>query len=450
MDNTDRGHWLFGHARALAAAPHSFVADRTRHGSGVAPFRMGPKRWFAVGAAEPARQVLADPAQAYRRSFHYTRAGAINGDGLIHVDGEPWRVRRGQMLPLFRKDRMEQLCRATSVAGRRLQDRWRDAAARGEPIDAVAEGRRLSLSVMSLALFSEEMSPGDADELAALLERSLLLMRIRNTGALPLPDWMPTALNRQIGRARTALDGVVRPRIAARRSSSAANGGREESPGGDMLDGLLSVRHQGLALTDEELEAEAKTLMSAGFETTAITFAWALWLLARYPEAQARAREEASAVLCDDQPSLQDLERLPFLQAVIDETLRLYPPVYNAARVAVRDDELGGHRVLKGGIVLVGIYAVQRHPDLWEEPDAFRPERFLNRNANKHPGFMPFLRGRHTCIGNSFAETELLLALANIVRTWRFRPAVDGDVGVIPRMTLAPDRPIWLTAEAAG
>ncbi|MEL6769426.1 MAG: cytochrome P450, partial [Pseudomonadota bacterium] len=329
MANTDRGHWLFGHARALAASPHSFVADRTRGGSGVAPFRMGPKRWFAVGAPEPARQVLTDPDHAYQRSFHYARAGAINGDGLIHVDGEPWRARRSQMLPLFRKDRMERLGQATLLAGQRLQDRWRDAAARGEPIDAVAEGRRLSLSVMSLALFSEEMSPGDADRLAALLERSLLLMRMRNTGALPLPDWMPTALNRQIRRARTALDGFVRPRISARRSASAMNGEAQTSRregGEDMLDGLLAIRDGDRALTDEELEAEAKTLMSAGFETTAITFAWALWLLANHPEAQARAREEASAATADGPPSLQDLERLPFLKAVIDETLRLYPP----------------------------------------------------------------------------------------------------------------------------
>lgn len=192
---------------------------------------------------------------------------------------------------------------------------------------------------------------------------------------------------------------------------------------------------------------ETKTLFLAGFETTATALTWALYLLARHPEAAGALRSEVDSVLGGRAPEWPDLARLGYTAQILYETMRRYPPVYAVARRCVEDDELGGYAIAHGTPVLISNYGVHRAPAWGPDPECFRPERFAPGLEWPKRAYMPFAAGRHLCIGNDFAMVEMTVALAMIAQQYRFTTADESPVGESARITLVPDREIELRLE---
>jgi cytochrome P450 len=213
-----------------------------------------------------------------------------------------------------------------------------------------------------------------------------------------------------------------------------------------LLSMLLDARDAdtGEALTDKELRDEVITLFLAGHETTALMLTWGFTLLGEHPEVVRRMREEVEAVLGGREPTAEDLPKLPYLRQVIDEILRLRSPTWTVARDVVEDDVISGHRVCKGERVLPVSYLTHRHPEFWDEPQRFDPDRFTPERSKgrNNWAYFPFSLGSRICIGNIFSLFEAQIVLAMLLQQVDFELALSGPVKPVANATLRPSAPV--------
>jgi cytochrome P450 len=212
---------------------------------------------------------------------------------------------------------------------------------------------------------------------------------------------------------------------------------------------LRAQDEDGSQMTDRQLRDEVMTLFLAGHETTALTLTWACYLLAQKPEAESALHAELSEVLGGRAPTVEDLPRLRYCEWVVKESMRLYPPAYAVGREAVRDCEVGGYRIPEGMQVFAFQWVVQRDARWYEEPEAFRPERWREEVASRLPKFayFPFGGGPRQCIGNFFATMEAVLVLATVAQRFRLRLAPGHAVELLPAMSLRPRAGVWVELE---
>lgn len=383
---------------------------------------------MVVSHPEGVRRVLTENAANYEKGDLQRRVlGPLLAEGLLLTEGEVWRRARRILAPLFTPARtqktaarMAEVC-AARVAGWRL-----DYGARVLNIDSEMSG--LTFDILSAALFSDELE-GDAKGFEQALNRYLSIgARIDPLDVINAPGWIP-----RLGRTASAgsarfFEQKVGALVAARRRRMEVG----EAAPDDLLTALLAARDEadGAALTDREVAANILTFILAGHETTARTLGWTLHLISRSPEVAARLKAEADAF---DVTQADWLARLPWTRAVIEEAMRLFPPAPTLARRAVAADVVGGQAIEAGTTVVVSPWILHRHELLWDEPDAFRPERFLpeNRKSIDRYAYIPFSAGPRVCIGAAFAIQEAVIALAAILRT----AEVEAVTPVEPRPT---------------
>jgi cytochrome P450 len=298
----------------------------------------------------------------------------------------------------------------------------------GEMRDMASEMSRLTLDITAATLFG-----GDAHDSATEVRDILQFMQesflVRFSRIVPIPIWVPTPHNRRARRMVRRLDEIVYGFIKQRRQC-----GEDK---GDLLSILLHARDEGdgQGMSDQQVRDEAMTLFLAGHETTALALAWTWYLLATHAEAEERLLAELGDVLQGRVPTVEDIPRLKYTEAVVTEAMRILPPVYAIGREALDDCEIGGFRVPRKTTILMSQWVVQRDPRWFDEPEKFQPERWLNGSAQKLPkyAYFPFGGGPRLCVGNTFAIMELVLVLATIAPRFRF--------------TLKPNHPIipWAT-----
>jgi cytochrome P450 len=314
----------------------------------------------------------------------------------------------------------------------------------GEAFDVAGDMSRLTLGIVGRTLFSRNLEDA-ADEFGRVLLEALAFMNERTMRFLPSPLWWPTRFNRRLARLIRALDRVVFDIIEARRRSG------EET--GDLLDMLLRARDEetGEAMTDRQLRDEVMTFLLAGHETTAVALTWTWYLLDRHPEVADRLRAEVAAHLGSRTPTLDDLPSLAYARMVVEEVMRLYPPVWGFMRQAIGPDRLGEHTVPKGAVVTICPYVTHRHPEFWAEPERFDPERFTPDRVRERPRFayLPFSGGPRLCIGNEFALMEAQLVVAMMMQRYRLRLVAGTRVEPESRLTLRPRGGLPMTLAAA-
>jgi cytochrome P450 len=259
---------------------------------------------------------------------------------------------------------------------------------------------------------------------------------------LGFPDWVPRPGRIMSGQALKEMKALADGAIEAR-----AQRGNEGVP--DLLDLLLEGEDPKTKrrMTTAELRDNLLTFIVAGHETTALTLAWAMYLMGFDPETQDKARAEAQAVLQGRACTGEDVEKLPLIRQIIDETLRLYPAAGIISRTAQKQDQLCDREVRPGDTVMIPIYALGRSKLLWEEPDAFRPERFADRKAIDRYAYLPFGDGPRICIGASFALQEAVIILATLLSRFRFSLVPGKQPRPVMILTLRPEGGVWMTAE---
>jgi cytochrome P450 len=242
---------------------------------------------------------------------------------------------------------------------------------------------------------------------------------------------------------RQILDSYIERHLAAR---------SEGFTGNDILDALMHVRDPdtGEGLSHEALVDETKTLFAAGMDTTATALAWTLYLLASHPEAAARWYEEVDRVVGSSAIEWSHLEKLQWLEQVVNESMRVYPPVYLVPRECIEDDEWDGRKIPRGSLMLISVFGLHRSESLWPQAEAFRPERFDPDRDWPKNAFMPFGMGKHICIGMSFAMTEMKVILAMIAQRYRLEYAESETVREVARITLTPSREVRVRLTPRG
>jgi cytochrome P450 len=474
--------------QALRDGPHAFLLQVARNYGPIVRYPVGPLAVYLVTGPEGVKHVLQDNHKNYcKDTFQYNLLSSITGKGLLTSDGELWLRQRRLAAPAFHKQRVAGFSPMIVEAAQRMLLRWEERAAGSEPVDVAAEMMQVALQIVGKAMFSAEI--GDqADELATATLTVLdhIVGRARTFGAVP--EWLPTRGNRAHKRAMRVLDGAVYGTIGARRGPHPSTPLRSAQDAIDAsgqpttkhpepttkhperstfpqegaeskdaaLDDLLAIlmrsvdEQTGEGMSDQQLRDESMTVLIAGHETVASALAWTWDLLGRNPAAEARLHEELDRELGGRAPAADDLPRLKYTEMVFQEAMRLYPPAWIISRKAEDDDEIGGYLVPKGALVVTSPYVTQRMPDLWPEPEAFRPERFSPQEATgRHRyAYYPFGGGPRLCIGNGFAMTEAALIIATVAQRFTLRSVSGTPVAVEPGVTLRPKHGLAMALQA--
>lgn len=394
---------------------------------------------YGVVVSDPAaiRHVLVDNVANYRKDDLQRAILAPGlGEGLLTVEGDAWKRARRTLAPLFTPRRVEALARRMENP---ILDQVERMAARrrGRVVDISRDMTRLTYDVLAETMFSSSIA-GGADAFGDALTRYFETQgRIDPLDVLGAPRWLP-----RLGRLRARpaiafferqVETIIADRQALRQATP-----REGSP--DLLDALLEARdpETGTGLSEREIAANIVTFIGAGHETTANALTWTLYLLSLAPDVREAVEAEVDAA--DDLVGAAVArDGLPMTRAVIEEAMRLYPPVPSLSRVALEPDEAAGVEIPKGALVIVSPYVLHRHRLLWEEPARFKPERFLPgaRERIDRYAYLPFGAGPRICIGLQFAMVEAVLALALICRSLRLVHAGDAPVP-LHQITLRP------------
>ena len=391
--------------------PLRFLADvRDRYGDVLQlPIPVPPT--YLVTDPDAVRRVLVTNAKGYgKRTLQYTTLALVTGEGLLTADTEAWRPQRRIVQPAFHRASLELVAGHVRTAVDRLLRRWSERD--GEVVDVDEAMMHLALEVVGSSLFGSDLSP-DAERLADATLAALEVVVKKARSPLQVPVAVPTPTNVVLRRAVGRLDAAVEAMLAERAGRPLAQG----EPPRDMLDLLLAAHDDdGSRLSRVQVRDQVVTFIVAGHETVASALTWAWHLLATNPESWRRLRAEVDDVRPDGTSA--DLARLPWSAAVLDETLRLYPPAWLVTRRSLAPDVLGGVEIPAEALVIVSPWLVHRHPDAWPDPERFDPSRFLDAEGHRRrdvvasPAYLPFGAGPRMCIGRDMALLEGVLVLA--------------------------------------
>lgn len=421
--------------RDLARDPLQFYSSmRLRYGD-VVGSRIGPLYVCMVFHPDGVGHVLQERHAIYHKdNADYRMLKPVLGEGLVTSNGDLWLRQRRLMQPAFHRDRIAAFASLMTAHTERMLTRWHDAAKGGAPRDVAAEMMTLTLQIATSALFNV-----DGTDLAEAVRDSFTTVNrhvIENFSApwmmLPGLRALPTPGNRRAQAAQRRLDGVVRAIIAERRQHPAA--------GSDLLTMVLEAHDEAGGMNDRQLRDEVMTMLVAGHETTSNALAWTFYLLAGAPLVAEKLRDELARSLSGRVPTVEDLPRLTYTRMVIEEAMRLYPPVWTLSRTPREDDTIGGYHIPTGAVVIISPYITHRHPEVWDDPDRFDPERFTPARIAARPRFayFPFAGGPRQCIGNNFAMMEAQLVLATVAQRFCLALVPGHHVSPEALVTLRP------------
>ena len=290
----------------------------------------------------------------------------------------------------------------------------------------------LTFRIVGATLFGSDLEQ-HAGEVAEILEVvNLNAHEIR--ALMTLCSWIPTPYNLKWRRAVKRLDRIVYGMIEARRRRGVGDD--------DLLDHLIHAQDEetGEGMDERQMRDEVVTLMLAGHETSANALAWTLYLLGMHSDVEAQLSDGLTAALNGAPATADDLPRIPYLKQVVQESMRIYPPVWGYARRSEEPEDFGGHVLPARAYVGIIPYALHRHPDFWQDPERFDPDRFQpHRGEGRHPySYLPFAAGPRTCIGAGMAMLEIQLVLAQIVQRFRIHIVPDHPVETMAKVTLKP------------
>jgi len=416
-----------------------FLQGLTRAYGDFVQFDFGPFRTFFINHPDLLHQVLVEDATKYHKT-RVTKAllQPLLGEGLLTSDGELWRRQRRLLQPAFHAARVSAYAGTMVDYTTRAIADWRAGQIRRVDHDMMA----LTLDIVIQTLFGEALTPQERDAVGRAVDIGQEQVGEAFKTIVRLPDWLPTPAQRRQRWAVGVVDALINRFVARYRQT-----GQDR---GDLLVMMLAAVDETGSMSDAQARDEAFTLIVAGHETTANTLTWAWHLLARHPHVEAELHAELDRVLHGRAPTFADLSALPFTEAVVKETLRLYPAAYVTAREPQADVNIGPYRVPKGHTILLSPYVTHRDSRWFDEPDAFQPARWLGDLEKRLPklAYLPFGAGPRICIGNAFAMMEARLILATVAQRFRLRPADQRAVRVDPLVTLRPKGGLRMIVEA--
>ena len=388
-----------------------FIEENWRKHGDIFEVVVGPQKLVIVIHPDHVRHVTLTNASNYEKLKSYEPVRKyIIGDGIVTSTGDLWKRQRRLMAPFFTPKAVQEYGDIFLSDTMAMTERWEQLAAAGTQVEMFDEMALITASIVLKAIFSTE-STEDILEIKECVETMIGFAGSKGMNPLQVPDWIPTPENVNFRWARDRVTRYIDDVVDSRLEMDEA-----DYPN-DMLSKLITAQdpETGERMSRDLLRDESLTLFFAGYETSARSMSYAWYALAINPDVKARLHEELDRELGDGLPTLETLKKLPYTLRVIKETLRLYPPAPMYAKDVVDDDVIDGHCVDKGSVVLLFPYFTHRHPDFWEEPLRFEPNRHApEAEKERHPqAYHPFASGQRVCLGNHFSllETHIMLAL---------------------------------------
>jgi cytochrome P450 len=404
--------------------------------------RMGA-RWHMVQDPSALRRIFLDNAANYPKSEVMLRMlRPAVGDSLFTSEGASWRWQRRSVAPVFTQRNVVALAPVMTATAERASQRLREAGSRAEMV-----GEMLTATfdvICDVALSGREHF--DAQVYGAAITRYFETAgKASILDFLRVPQWIPRPGELLGLGAVHTMHEMVGKAIAARRNEAT---GKAD----DLLDFMLKATdpETGRVMTPDDVLHNMQFFIVAGHETTALALAWALQLLALHPDVQDLAGQQARAVLGDKAASAELLDAMPLIRQIIEESMRLYPPVGMLAREVLHDDVLCGRDIRANDVLFLPLYALHRHELLWDQPDAFKPERFAPEPAKARDryAYLPFGAGPRVCVGANFAMMQAQIILATLLARFRFTPGPYPLPTPTMAMTVRPDTGVTLAITA--
>ena len=357
------------------------------------------------------------------------------GNGVFIAEDEAWQRQRKLVAPAFHAMRIRAYAATMADYTREMVGRWRD----GQVVALDKELTQLTLRIIAKTMFNVDLLP-EAERIGRLMQDLLETGEKQLDAAYPPPNWVPTPTNRRQKAALRELHELIRTIIHQRQAS----GGDE----GDLLSMLLLARDdEGQPMSESQVIDECVTLLAAGHETTAVALAWTWLLLGQSPAVAARLYDEVNGVLGGEPVTFERLAELPYTEAIVKETLRLYPPAFSFGRTPLEEIDFtaegGRYLFRKGASLIVSTIAMHRLPEYYPDPLAFRPERWAAGEPQPPKyAYLPFGGGPRVCLGNLFAMMEAQVILATMAQHVRLSPLAESLPHWEPLITLRPKPPV--------
>jgi cytochrome P450 len=449
-----------GHLPRFARDPLRFFV-RLRDHADLAAWRLGPVRCVFVHRPADVQRVLLNVEKEFSMDAESGYAfGLFAGNGIIATAGPFWRRQRKMMQPGMRPNRIAGYATTMVELTEQLTRSWTSGQTRDLRVDMLA----LTQKIAAKTMFGVDVT-GDAAAVGRALDVASREIGAEFRGVtMFLPGWLPTPgrsrLKSAIAQVEQVLYRIIDERTAAHPAhdrDGRAEPARPDGPGrpDDMLQLLMDARDEaGEPMSARQLRDETMTLYIAGHETTGNTLVWAYYLLSRHPEVFDRMVAEVDLVVGCRLPTMADYSLLKYTEAVVKETLRLYPPAWLLMVTASADVEIGGYRVPRGTQVWMSQWATHHDSRWFPGAEDFRPQRWIGDAAADIPRFawFPFGGGPHVCLGNRFALVEAVLVLATIAQRYRIEVEPGLDLPPQPLLTLQPGRdvPARVTLRGGG
>lgn len=437
-----RGQFFLGSILDFQRDPLGFVHSVASAYGPVARFRLANVMFNLVSHPDGLQQILQGNNHNYIKGAFFDPVRQMAGDGLFASDGAYWLRQRRLMQPAFHRQRIAGFAEIMVRQTERMLETWEKVAGSNEPVDIAHEFTELTMRIIAESMFSTQLAE-DVHRISSALTMLLADLNFRFQVPFYPRIGFPTPRNLRAQKALRSVDEILYNIIRARRQ----NAGKHD----DLLQMLMDARDEdtGEMMTDVQLRDELITMFVAGHETTAVLLTWLFHILSSEPEWEIRLVEEVNTALHGRRPGFEDLSSFPYLGMAIDETLRLYPPVWITNRNAVQDDEILGFRIRAGEVVGLSPYVTHRLPEYWPDPERFDPLRFSPEMTADRPRFayLPFGGGPRQCIGNNFALVEARLIFATLVQRFRLQAVPDRPVCLEPTATLRPKDGAWMKIE---
>jgi cytochrome P450 len=434
------GNTIVGNLAELGEKPLAFLTECDRNYGDIVPLRLGLTPACFVTHPDLITQVLRE-REAFIKSRGFRALHTLLGNGLLTNEGDSWFRQRRLAQPAFNRSRIQSYGSIMVDYTQQILADWNTQEALAEPRDIHIDMMQLTLNIVMKAIFNQDVSTSEAKTVARALDVAMDWFDSKRRQNFLIWEWFPRPENIRYRDAISAMNETIYGIIRQRRDSG-------ENPG-DLLSMFMSARDEddGTGMSDQQLRDEIATLMLAGHETTANALSWTWMLLSQNPEAAAKLHAELDQVLEGRLPIEADLPQLPYANAVIQESMRLYPPVSLIGREAVEDVEIGDYLVPKGCVVMLSQWVMHHNPKYFDEPESFQPDRWLGDLEQQLPRgvYFPFGDGPRVCIGKGFALMEAVLILATVAQSYEIELVPEHNIVPQPSITLRPEHGIFVT-----
>ncbi|RYF74689.1 MAG: cytochrome P450 [Cytophagaceae bacterium] len=446
---------LLGNSLSVARDPLGMFTKLHRQYGRIVRISIGGRNQYMVFQPEDVKYILQENNRNYVRSPAFMVLKRFLGEGLLTSDGDFWRKQRRLAQPAFHRQKIAILAETMVQESAAWVSELRNLNL-SKPVNISQSLMDVTMYIVCKTLFSTNVE-GRLGGLSHSLETLNVLANRTLLSPIKVPRSWPTPNNLRYDRSRAQVDGLIYEFIHTRKQS----GERRD----DLLDMLMYATDEetGEGMSEQQLRDECVTIFTAGHETTAVSMAWLIYLLAQHPDVVAKLRAEADAVLgnpatagqglgSDKLPPVAAFRSMPYALQVVQEALRLYPPAWAMSRMALNDDRIGPYRIPKGDTVVMSPYLLHHDPENWPDPDRFDPDRFAEGRDKDRPAYayLPFGGGPRLCIGNQFALMEMQILLTFFLRSFDFELVNAASIKPKPLITLRPNRPIQVKLTIRG